>query len=106
MRHGRRAEPEAGHPLSELTPRERIEEVLSLIATGMSNAEIAGASVISAETVKTYVSRILAKLGPRDRVQAVVFAYQTAASPSPERATRDRPPAGDVADRALSVTSW
>jgi DNA-binding NarL/FixJ family response regulator len=68
------AEPKVGHPLSELTQRER--EVLSLIATGMANAEIAGALFISAETVKTYVSRILAKLGLRDRVQAVVFAYQ------------------------------
>jgi DNA-binding NarL/FixJ family response regulator len=68
------AAPGPGHPLSELTPRER--EVLTLIAAGMSNAEIAGAMVISAETVKTYVSRILAKLGLRDRVQAVVFAYQ------------------------------
>ena len=68
------ASPEAGHPLGELSPRER--EVLSLIATGMSNAEIAGSLFISAETVKTYVSRILAKLGLRDRVQAVVFAYQ------------------------------
>jgi DNA-binding NarL/FixJ family response regulator len=68
------AEPSAGHRLSELAPRER--EVLSLIATGMSNAEIAGALFISVETVKTYVSRILAKLGLRDRVQAVVFAYQ------------------------------
>ncbi len=68
------AAPPAGHPLSELTPRER--EVLTLIAAGMSNAEIAGAMVISTETVKTYVSRILAKLGLRDRVQAVVFAYQ------------------------------
>jgi DNA-binding NarL/FixJ family response regulator len=68
------AEPRPGSPLSELTPRER--EVLMLIAAGMSNAEIAAAMVISAETVKTYVSRILAKLGLRDRVQAVVFAYQ------------------------------
>jgi DNA-binding NarL/FixJ family response regulator len=68
------AEPEAGHALSKLTARER--QVLALIATGMSNAEIAGALFISAETVKTYVSRILTKLGLRDRVQAVVFAYQ------------------------------
>ncbi|MGH3212200.1 MAG: response regulator [Trebonia sp.] len=68
------AGPGPGHPLSELTPRER--EVLTLLANGMSNAEIARAMVISTETVKTYVSRILAKLGLRDRVQAVVFAYQ------------------------------
>ena len=66
--------PAPGHPLGELTPRER--EVLTLIASGLSNAEIAGTMVISTETVKTYVSRILAKLGLRDRVQAVVFAYQ------------------------------
>ncbi|MCL2585824.1 MAG: response regulator transcription factor [Streptosporangiales bacterium] len=66
--------PAAGHPLGGLSPRER--EVLTLIAAGLSNAEIAGSLFISAETVKTYVSRILAKLGLRDRVQAVVFAYQ------------------------------
>jgi DNA-binding NarL/FixJ family response regulator len=68
------AEPAPGHPRGELSRRER--EVLSLTATGMSNGEIAGALFISAETVKTYVSRILAKLELRDRVQAVVFAYQ------------------------------
>jgi DNA-binding NarL/FixJ family response regulator len=58
----------------QLAPREL--EVLRLIAEGLSNSEIATALVISQETVKTYVSRILTKLDLRDRVQAVVYAYR------------------------------
>jgi DNA-binding NarL/FixJ family response regulator len=57
-----------------LAPREL--EVLRLIANGLSNSEIAAALVISQETVKTYVSRILTKLDLRDRVQVVVYAYR------------------------------
>lgn len=74
-RFARSLEPVAGPPeLDRLTSRER--EVLLLIAEARSNAEIAAALQVGEETVKTHVSRVLAKLNLRDRVHAVVYAYQ------------------------------
>ena len=62
-------------PLDPLTPRE--EEILTLIARGKTNAEIAQMLFISIPTVKTHVGHVLAKTGSRDRVQAVIFAFRS-----------------------------
>jgi DNA-binding NarL/FixJ family response regulator len=76
-----RAPAQARREVGELTDRER--EVLSLIATGLSNSELADALHVSLPTVKTHVSRILAKLGARDRTQLVIIAYEAGLVPVP-----------------------
>jgi DNA-binding CsgD family transcriptional regulator len=77
-----RAQPAVPPAVGELTPRER--EVLDLLIRGLSNPEICRELVISEATAKTHVAKILQKLGVRDRVQAVIYAYETGLiSPSP-----------------------
>ena len=73
--------PERRRDLGQLTERER--EVLCLLARGLSNTELAGTLHVSLPTIKTHVSRILTKLGARDRTQLVVFAYEAGLVPAP-----------------------
>ena len=96
------AAPAPPQAVSELTPRER--EVLDLLIGGYSNSEICKRLVISEATTKTHVAHILHKLDLRDRIQAVIYAYENGlASTPPQRLSRhlDRrnPPVGRRQDR-------
>lgn len=86
---GEAPDPERVRALASLTARER--EVLDLVARGLSNAEIAREIYVSETTVKTHVSRVLMKLGLRDRVQAVIFVHETGV-PLPDRSRRPENP--------------
>jgi DNA-binding NarL/FixJ family response regulator len=83
------ADPADQARLDDLTPRER--EVLELVARGLSNREIAAALVIEESTIRTHVKRILMKLELRDRVQAVIFVYETGVNRPALGARQTRP---------------
>ena len=87
VRHPPPARPAPDARLALLTPREL--EVLDLVARGLSNLEIARRLYVSEGTTKTHVSNVLAKLGVRDRVQAVIFAYENAVVVAGERPAED-----------------
>jgi DNA-binding NarL/FixJ family response regulator len=89
LRQPAQADPYAPERIAALTDRER--EVLALVATGLSNHEIAAHLVVSPATAKTHVNRAMAKLGARDRAQLVVIAYQTGLI----NQTRAEPPAAE-----------